>query len=456
MRSIRRVGGLAVAGILLSAVASGPAASAASPAGYIGIASGYALKLTLANQGLTAGSSVAKAASDGTGSAEGTGGVSPLGIQGQAKASNPPPQTVPETCAVVLPPAALGAVPVDIGLGCGQASATGTGAESVASATGMVAGIGVDLNTVLTQIPVTAPITSTLTTVLTSICAGIPDSPLKPVGCAVTNEVQALAQSLAATQTLNGDIGSSTSGVSVAGSTVTSESTASGAVIRLLPNATLNGVPIGEPLVTITVARANAKVICDLGSGNAVPSFDPAIVRVKFSNPLAAILPNLATDQLPTIALPAAVGAIATGTPIDPTVALTNGELTVTPGSTVVLFPGTPIQTEIVVGAGSSKVNPDRSASAVADGVKIHALQNIGTVAAPLTGGLLANLAHAEASAGCVSAVSDVASPPTPNVPTFDLPRELPRTGGTPWLPMAGAAGLALAVLARRAISRNS
>ena len=98
-----------------------------------------------------------------------------------------------------------------------------------------------------------------------------------------------------------------------------------------------------------------------------------------------------------------------------------------TPGSTVVLFPGLPIQTEIVVGAGATKVNPDKTASATADGVKIHALQ---LAPAPLAGGLLANLAHAEAAGGCVAAVADVAAPAAPAAP--EITRELPRTGPAP------------------------
>jgi hypothetical protein len=451
MRSIRRVGGLAVAGFLLSAVAGGPAASAATPAAYAGSASGYALKLTLANQGITAGASAAKAASDGTGEAQGSGALTalpaPLNAVGDVKAVNPPGETKPETCGQVLPPGELAAIPVAIGLGCGTAATSGSGATSAATANGKVAGLEVNLQTVLTQVPVTQPITDALTGVLNQICAGLTGA--LPQGCAVTGTAQALVQSLGATQTLNGDVGSSTSGVAVDGNSVTTESTGSGAVIRLLPNATLNGVPIGEPLVTITVSRANAKVLCDLSTGNAVPSFDPAIVRVKFSNPLAAILPNLSSDQLPTITLPDNPAAV--GTPINPTVALQNGELTVTPGSTVVLFPGLPIQTEIVVGGGTSKVNPDKTAAATADGVKIHALQ---LAPAPLAGGLLANLAHAEVAGGCTAAVADVAAP-TPAAP--EITRELPRTGGpdVPWLPLAGMAGLALAVLTRRAIVRS-
>jgi hypothetical protein len=235
--------------------------------------------------------------------------------------------------------------------------------------------------------------------------------------------------------------------VTVTGTSVTSESTGTAAVLRLLPNATLQGIPLGEPLVTVTVSRANAKVVCDLSSGNATPSFDPAIVRVKFSDPLAAILPELDTSQLPTIAIPDALGQIGVGTPIDPTVALTGGELTVTPGSVIVLFPGTPIETEIRVGGGTSKVNPDRSATASADGVLINALRGTGT---PIPGGITLGLAHAEATGACVAAVTETAAPPA-----VDTPRELPRTGGTPWLPLAGVAALAVAVVTRRAVGRS-
>ncbi|MBW3614276.1 MAG: LPXTG cell wall anchor domain-containing protein [Actinobacteria bacterium] len=36
-----------------------------------------------------------------------------------------------------------------------------------------------------------------------------------------------------------------------------------------------------------------------------------------------------------------------------------------------------------------------------------------------------------------------------------EIPRSLPRTGGTPWLPIVGVAGLAAAFLGRRAIVRS-
>jgi LPXTG-motif cell wall-anchored protein len=94
-------------------------------------------------------------------------------------------------------------------------------------------------------------------------------------------------------------------------------------------------------------------------------------------------------------------------------------------------------------------VNPDGSATATADGVRIHALR---LLPAPLAGGVLANLTHAEAAGACVAATSATAPPAVPEVT-----RELPRTGGSnmPWIPMAGVAGLALAVIGRRTVLRT-
>ena len=162
------------------------------------------------------------------------------------------------------------------------------------------------------------------------------------------------------------------------------------------------------------------------------------------------------TSQLPDVpALP--LGQIPAnpiiGASSTPSLTVDNGEISLTPGSTVTLFPGLPIETTIVVGNGTSKVNPDGSGSATADGVRIHALARIGDVAAPLAGGLLLNLTHAEAAGGCVAAVTQT----TPAPPVPEVTRELPRTGGpdTPWVPMAGVVGLALAVLGRRAVLRT-
>jgi hypothetical protein len=454
MRSIRRVGVLAAAGILLTTAATG-SAGAQTAASYTGSASGYALKLALGSQNLTAGSSAAKAASDGTGEATGAGVLSPAQASTTATAKNPPGETKPEVCG----DSALNAIEtalrdiVKLGLGCGSAAATGTGAASVASATGKVAAADVNVAPITGALPVTPNLVAgvdQLTTTVAGICAALPAAtPLPGVCTSANSTVDAVVDSITATGLLGLEAGTSTSDVAVSGTSVTTESTASGAIIRIVPTPNLDGVPIGEPLATITVSRANAKVVCDLNSGNATPSFDPAIVRVALGGPLKTLIPITVPDALQAITIPAnpVIAPI-----VDPTISYQNGTLTVTPGSTVTILPGTPLETEIVVGAGSSKVNPDRSATAAADGVKIHALKNIGTAVAPLAGGLLVNLAHAEVAGACVAATAAQAPPAAP----VDTPRELPRTGGdTPWLPIAAVAGLAIAIVTRRVTARS-
>lgn len=443
MRTIRRVGGLAVAGLLLGAVVGGTAASAQAPGGtpasYTGAAAGQALKLSGLGRTLTAGASEAKASSDGTSSAIGQ-GASPVAASTQT-AANPPGETKPEACAATVPPAPLNTL-LTLGLGCGSATATGSGLQTVARGTGEIAGLDVTLQTVLDgQLkPLTDPLANTVETVTnsgTAVCNPLP-SPLKEACLNTLATADNVVESLVDTKTLSAEFGSSASGVAVNGTNVTSEATASGAIVRILPTPTLDGVALGEPIATITIARANAKVVCDVANGTATPSFDPALVRIKLAAPIVASIPNI-PDLLPKVTLP--------GGEIDANVSLTNGELTVTPGSKVVILAGTPLQTEIVAGAGTATKNPDGSATAVSDGVKVHALQ---LAPAPLTGGLLFDLAHAEAAGACVAAVVEVprAAP--------EVPQELPRTGGTPWLPIAGAAGLALAVITRRTLVRSN
>ena len=461
MRSIRRVGGVAVASLLLSALAAGGQAgaqTAGTPASYTGSATGYALALTLANQGITAGSSAAKAAS--TGEAEATG----AGVLGQADTSTTAKagETKPEVCGDSPLDAVEAATQniVTLGLACGSASATGTGLTTAATANGKVASLDVNLTPVLGQLPLDVlpidDVTGAITGGLDELCAALP-APLSSVVCSVSGTVTTVTQSIQSSSLIGAEIGSSTSGVSVSGADVTTESTASGAIIRVVPTPTLNGTVLPEALATITVARANARVVCSTSNGTATPSFDPAIVRIRLGAPLAGLLApfgDQSTPGLPVSLADLPANPIIGGT-TNPALTLQNNEISLVPGSTVTLFPGLPIETTIVVGNGSSRVNPDGSATATADGVRIHALARIGDVAAPLAGGLLANLAHAEAAGACVAATVATAPPAAPIVP--EVTRELPRTGGTdvPWLPIAGVAGLALAVVSRRAVLRT-
>lgn len=467
MRSIRRVGALAAAGILLTAVATGPAsAQTTTPASYSGTASGAGLSLKLGPQGLTAGSSAAKAASDGTGEATGAGILNPIEASTVATIKNPPGGTLPRACgddalnAIEEP---LGGL-LTLGLGCGEASATGTGAASTATATGTVGALGLDVSSILGQVP-TEPLLEgigTITTQLGTLCGAIPLPPgTLPLDlCQAGNVVTTVVESITASQLLGATLGSSTSGVTVSGTNVTSKATSSAAVIELLPVPLLGGVTLTEPLATISVSGADATVVCDTGTGNATPSFVGSIVTVDLGETLTALLPvELA---LPVPVLGPQIPANPVIAPVlAPDVSLQGGTLTITPGATVTLLPGTPLQTTITVGSGTSKVNPDGSASATADGVKIALLEKIGDVPqlAALAGGVALELAHAEATGACVAATTTAAPVEAPLTPTaVETPRELPRTGGdsTPWLPVAAVAALAVAVVSRRALTRSN
>jgi hypothetical protein len=110
------------------------------------------------------------------------------------------------------------------------------------------------------------------------------------------------------------------------------------------------------------------------------------------------------------------------------------------------VLPGTPLETRIAIASGRTVTNADGTVGAVADAVKIHALKNIGTLVPALAGGIKLELAHAEANVG--GAPAQVLALP-------DLPRELPRTGSTPWIAVAGIGALGMAVITRRVLVRS-
>ncbi len=112
-----------------------------------------------------------------------------------------------------------------------------------------------------------------------------------------------------------------------------------------------------------------------------------------------------------------------------------NVDIPVAPGETVTILQGTPLESTITVADGSTTKNPDGSVSSVADGVKLELLKGV-------NGGIVLELAHAEAgAAGSPAVLGSI----------IDVP-ELPRTGGTPWIPVAGIGAVGLAVLARRVV----
>ena len=141
------------------------------------------------------------------------------------------------------------------------------------------------------------------------------------------------------------------------------------------------------------------------------PTFDPAIVRVK--------------GLVPTLLLGA-----------DPVKGLA-----VSLGQDLVLLAGTPLESRIALGAGKIVDDGVFGKKAVADGVAIELLKGI-------SGGIVLNLAHAEAGA-----ISNLPLTKVLDIPSLDIargtPAALPRTGAETALPLA-LAGVGISLVAVR------
>lgn len=457
MRTIRRVGGLAVAGLLVTSFVSGPAAaqqSGGTPEVYAGSAAGQALVLTIAGTGVSAGLSKATADSNQTATADGQGSLL-LGAVGNLPIGTSKPATASQTgdgvngpfksCAADPITGTPLATLLTVGIACGTAKAEVAGGNPNGLATGSVFDLDVTANTVLNAplgtvegaiAPLLGPIDTINKTVdrLDGEGKTVPDLKLD-------DTVSDLLTRLRSVKTLEVRIGSSQSQVVAVDASVTAQATAEGGIISLLPVELplANGTIVTKPLVEIVIGSAKATAVYDRASGTATPSFDPAIVTIRVNTPTTDELgrvtgipfqeikvnPNLSPSVLPT-ATAAVVSKCADA----------ENEFCV--------LQGTPLETRIAVASGRSRTNADGSVTAISDAVKVHALKNIGTVAAPLAGGILLQLAHAEATVGG-----------SPVQAAVETPRELPRTGGMPWMPIVGLAGIALAVTTRRTLVRS-
>lgn len=401
MAKNRRLAAAAGAISLASVFTAGPVSAQSSAEVYLGSASGRALNIQVLGQGTTLGVSSAKVTSQLTAVAEGAGQLLNAGTTAKVDLSGSGSETKPDVCAVALPVADI----LNVGLACGSASGSINANNPVANSEGRFAGITLDVENVLglagLQDTVTGLTTSTLSTVQTTV-GGLPvvGSVLAPVVETVSTTVADLLN----TRTLELTAGKSTSSVVTDGGNVTSLATASGAEIKILPvRLPVAGVDVG-PLATITVSSAQAKAVYNRATGTSTPSFDPSLVTIK-------------------------LGA---------TALLGAQEIKVPVGASQTILAGTPLESDIIVAAGKNVTNPDGTVGAIADGVKLHLLKGV-------SNGILIELAHAEAGVGGTPAAA--APIAAPNV-------ELPRTGGTPWIPLAGVSILGLAVLVRRMLVR--
>ncbi len=403
MAKNRRLAAAAGAISLAGVFVAGPVSAQGTGEAYLGSASGRALNIQLLGVGATVGVSTAKVTSALTSVAEGTGLVGTAGTNARVDLSGSGSDSKPNACAVGLPVADI----LNVGLACGSASGSLDGNNPVANSEGKVAGIDLDISSVLGL----AGLDTTLTTLVNETVLGTAKSTVAglPLGLGdtltpVVETVQGTVNDLLNTKTLALTAGKSTSSVVTDAGKVTSSATASGAEVQILPERELAGVKV-PALATITVSSASATAVYDRATGTSTPTFDPSLVTVKLG---------------PTALLPS-------GT-----------EVKVPVGASQTILAGTPLESDIIVAAGRTVTNPDGTVGAIADGVKLHLLKGVNN-------GILVELAHAEAGVGG-----------TPAAAALELPKnqELPRTGGTPWIPLAGVSILGLAVLVRRVLVR--
>jgi hypothetical protein len=456
MRQFRRIGGTAFAALLLTAVVGGPAASAQTetktPETYVGTAAGRVLTLKVGENGLTAGASSASIDSTLKAVAQGTGYLSPLGSQQTDKLEQVGEgvKQVSESCAGDLSalPAPISNI-IQLGVGCASALAQVQNGLPRAASTGKVAGLGVDVTTITSQLPLEDVLGQVLTPVLggvdqvEAVLSGIVGSPVE-----IGDSVQQVTDALLTTKTLEVELGQSAAETVNDGSKIISTATSAGGTIKLFPLGaellTDAGVEL-KPIVEIIIGSAKATAVYDRATGKSTPSFDPAILTINVNTPVVDSLGGITGQDLSTIvinpdivpsqlaALDPVAGAVITACPDAP--------------NEFCILAGTPLETRIAIASGRTVTNADGSVGAVADAVKINALRNIADVGVPLPGGILLELAHAEAGVGGAPAqLITIAAP--------EVPRELPRTGGPAVLPMVAVAGLGLALAARRTIAR--
>lgn len=354
----------------VAAMAFIPAAPAGSQApteqdAFVGAATGRALNIDVFGGGsATLGFSRIRAVSSPQALAEAAGALLADSSKALAEVTQPgdsvrDPLTGTRCATDAIPiPTDLLLISAEIGLACGMAEASLTGSLPQTHAEGSVASLDLHANELFSTLigPIEEP--------LEDLFGALPDA-LDPA----TDTVSDLLSELGAAQTLRVRLGGSTSdGTSAAGS-VSVEAFSAAGTIDLLPDSAV----YGDYFARIEISSAKASASHDRDSGAGAASFDPAIVRVLFSDVLG----------LPPIEIA---------------------------GTTQTIGAGTPLETTIRAADGDTFQRPDGSVAAVADGVMIHALKGI-------EGGILFELAHAEAAvAGTPLQVTKVANPPTARV----------------------------------------
>lgn len=406
---------VAVGGALFATPAEAAQTVTVKPETFAGGAASRALDLSILGQKLTLGDTVAnivKGVGDSGKSsllakAVGTGQLSLLGnTTATSSLTSNGTQTAPKACSGIELPAQISAI-LSVGVACGASSAAVNNDLLRAVATGEVADVSLKVNNLLAPLGLqdlteTLPVGDLVQTLLgVTNALGVEALPIQP-----DDLLSSLLDSVLNTETLRISVGDATSEVVNTANTVTAKSHSAAVDIKILPTPTLGGVVQSTPLLQIIIGEAAASATYDRLTGKPVgePTFDPAIVRVK--------------------------GLLFPGEGIK--VAL---------GQDLVLLEGTPLESRIALGAGKIVDDGTFGKKAVADGVAIELLKGI-------SGGVVLNLAHAEAGA-----ISNLAQTKVLDVPSVDIARDiptsLPRTGAEDALPLA-LAGAAVAIVAVR------
>lgn len=425
---IRSLAPLAVAVALGGALIATPANAAQTvtvkPETFAGGAAARALDISVLGQKLTLGDTVAtivKGVGD-TGNttylakAVGTGQLSLLGNTTATSAlTSDGTQNTPSSCAALTLPAQIESI-VTIGIACGGSTATINSGLLDATATGQVGDVELSVNNLLHTLGLDSTVegvglqVGALANTLLGVTQqlGLPENTVPNVGDLLSDVIS----SIATTKTLSVTIGDAESKVINTANTVTASSHAAAVDIKILPTPTIGGVLQSIPLVQIIIGEASASATYDRLTGKPIgdPKFDPAIVRVK--------------GLVPTLLL---------GAPPEGIALALNQDLTV--------LAGTPLESRIVLGAGKIVDDGLYGKKAVADGVAVELLKGI-------SGGIVLNLAHAEAGA-----ISNLPQTKVLDIPSVDISRgsqtALPRTGAETALPLA-LAGAAAAIIAVR------
>jgi hypothetical protein len=424
MSRVRRIGALGLTSLVLCALMGAVPAHAVQeettitvPEAFIASASARGLDINLFGNHITIGSANALIDSSPKAQAQGAGVALIAGTVADALATGPNvTQTPPQACVANLPLLGL----LTVALACGEASATTADGLPQAAAIGKIASVDIGGN-LLTPLldAVGALVGQTVGAVvdpLTQLLGGL----LNPLLGALNLDLQSTVDQLLSglqqvTGLLSVRVGPAAAQAITTNDKVNGTAIAQGAVIELLPGLS----PLGAPLATITVGDARATVdVTRPSATTAEPSpavathaFQAAVVKVDLGIPL---LGNITS-------IPVSLGAPLT------------------------LLAGTPLESTISVGGGSTGDGPNGSKFAIADGVSLQLLKG-------LNGGIGIALAHAEAAGGGRSArlsVRQIAPPVT-------QPEILARTGADgAMLPMAGIALLLAALAGRRLLIRS-